>query len=204
GLPCAHNFHVECIDQWLCLNVKCPRCRCSVFPNLDLSALSNLQSSSTQQPSSQGNTETTEARLHKKPTTKRELLPETSVSNSPGPYRHRSGAYNTLNHTQIKKLDTDQRYSESLPPIAVLEFSEPHRTNNHVESKWRRYRFRGHPKSKHRTNVRSNAFKNQQTQCVTKVKTTLDMGCCSISRKDRSRRRLNRPEPFRRNGSAPV
>lgn len=43
GLPCAHNFHVGCIDEWLRLNVKCPRCRCSVFPNLDLSALSNLR-----------------------------------------------------------------------------------------------------------------------------------------------------------------
>ncbi|KAK4479319.1 hypothetical protein RD792_014830 [Penstemon davidsonii] len=47
GIPCAHNFHVECIDEWLRLNVKCPRCRCSVFPNLDLSALSNIQTNST-------------------------------------------------------------------------------------------------------------------------------------------------------------
>ncbi|GJS12769.1 E3 ubiquitin protein ligase SIS3-like protein [Tanacetum coccineum] len=39
GLPCAHNFHVGCIDEWLRLNVKCPRCRSSVFPNLDLSAV---------------------------------------------------------------------------------------------------------------------------------------------------------------------
>ena len=46
GLPCAHNFHVACIDQWLRLNVKCPRCRCSVFPNLDLSALNGIQASS--------------------------------------------------------------------------------------------------------------------------------------------------------------
>ncbi|KAJ9559597.1 hypothetical protein OSB04_004757 [Centaurea solstitialis] len=42
GLPCAHNFHVACIDKWLMLNIKCPRCRCNVFPNLELNDLPNI------------------------------------------------------------------------------------------------------------------------------------------------------------------
>ncbi|KAL8232239.1 hypothetical protein R6Q57_002017 [Mikania cordata] len=42
GLPCAHNFHLACIDKWLRLNVKCPRCRCSVFSNLELNDLPNI------------------------------------------------------------------------------------------------------------------------------------------------------------------
>ncbi|KAI7754083.1 hypothetical protein M8C21_009598, partial [Ambrosia artemisiifolia] len=48
GLPCAHNFHVGCIDEWLKLNVKCPRCRSSVFPDLDLSALSAIPADNNQ------------------------------------------------------------------------------------------------------------------------------------------------------------
>nr|GEW33767.1 E3 ubiquitin-protein ligase SIS3-like isoform X3 [Tanacetum cinerariifolium] len=40
GLPCAHNFHVACTDTWLKLNVKCPRCRCSVFLDANSNELS--------------------------------------------------------------------------------------------------------------------------------------------------------------------
>jgi E3 ubiquitin-protein ligase Arkadia len=29
-LPCMHLFHVECVDQWLITNQRCPICRADI------------------------------------------------------------------------------------------------------------------------------------------------------------------------------
>ena len=26
-LPCNHKYHIECVDQWLFVNLTCPLCR---------------------------------------------------------------------------------------------------------------------------------------------------------------------------------
>ena len=29
-LPCMHLFHIDCVDQWLCTNKRCPICRMDI------------------------------------------------------------------------------------------------------------------------------------------------------------------------------
>lgn len=33
-LPCMHLFHVECVDQWLSQNKRCPICRVDIEAHL--------------------------------------------------------------------------------------------------------------------------------------------------------------------------
>lgn len=45
-LPCMHLFHVECVDQWLSTNKRCPICRVDIETQLSTSTSSTTTSSS--------------------------------------------------------------------------------------------------------------------------------------------------------------
>lgn len=45
-LPCMHLFHVQCVDQWLTTNKRCPICRVDIEEQEEYKQLRGLNSSS--------------------------------------------------------------------------------------------------------------------------------------------------------------
>ncbi|GLE01396.1 hypothetical protein PINS_up010226 [Pythium insidiosum] len=41
-LPCGHDFHVPCVDEWLARNASCPTCRKSIIPDAAMASAHSM------------------------------------------------------------------------------------------------------------------------------------------------------------------
>jgi hypothetical protein len=46
-LPCMHLFHIECVDQWLPTNKRCPICRVDIECKMDVAGAITSQTTTT-------------------------------------------------------------------------------------------------------------------------------------------------------------